>query len=191
MVVSLLHFDRPYQHAKHALGSCHDLERRVTQHGKGRGARLLEVVQAVSITVDQVAQLNATNTYVSDPTLVDEPDLFPPGPSSPPGPSRVELLFLDGRGGIITRSTFTVAPGQTVSLPLAGARLISGKNRATIRAVVHVLDYAVVPQTGAALPDPFIATLEVYDSQTGKTQFIMNPGTLRGVNPLPEPPSAQ
>jgi hypothetical protein len=143
---------------------------------------------AVSITVDQVAQLNVTNTYVSDLTLVDEPDLFP---GYPPGPSRVELLFLDGRGGIITRSLFTVAPGQTVSLPLAGARLTSGKNRALIRAVVHVLDYAVVPQTGAVLPDPFIATLEVYDSQTGKTQFIVNPGTLHGFNPQPDPPGAQ
>ena len=49
MVVYLLHFDRPYQHAKHYLDSCQDLERRLTQHGKGRGARLLEVVQAVGI----------------------------------------------------------------------------------------------------------------------------------------------
>jgi hypothetical protein len=49
MVVYLLHFDRPYQHAKHYLGSCQDLERRLTQHGKGRGARLLEVVHAVGI----------------------------------------------------------------------------------------------------------------------------------------------
>ena len=49
MTVYLLHFDRPYQHAKHYLGSCQDLERRLTQHGKGRGARLLEVVQAVGM----------------------------------------------------------------------------------------------------------------------------------------------
>ena len=49
MTVYLLHFDRPYQHAKHYLGSCQDLERRLTQHGKGRGARLLEVVHAVGI----------------------------------------------------------------------------------------------------------------------------------------------
>ena len=49
MTVYLLHFDRPSRHAKHSLGSCQDLERRLTQHGKGRGARLLEVVQAVGI----------------------------------------------------------------------------------------------------------------------------------------------
>jgi predicted GIY-YIG superfamily endonuclease len=49
MVVYLLHFDRPYQHARHYLGSCTDLTRRLAQHGKGRGARLLEVVQAVGI----------------------------------------------------------------------------------------------------------------------------------------------
>ena len=40
MTVYVLHFDRPYQHAKHSLGSCQDLERRLTQQGKGRGARL-------------------------------------------------------------------------------------------------------------------------------------------------------
>lgn len=49
MVVYLLHFDRPYQHAKHYLGSCQDLERRLIQHGKGRGARLLEVVSQAGI----------------------------------------------------------------------------------------------------------------------------------------------
>ena len=49
MTVYVLHFDRPYQHAKHSLGSCQDLERRLTQHGKGRGARLLEVVHALGI----------------------------------------------------------------------------------------------------------------------------------------------
>ena len=45
----LLHFDRPYQHAKHYLGSCQDLERRLTHVAKASGARLLEVVQAVGI----------------------------------------------------------------------------------------------------------------------------------------------
>ena len=50
MVVYVLHFDRPFQHARHYLGSCQDLERRLTQHGKGRGARLLEVVSQHGIT---------------------------------------------------------------------------------------------------------------------------------------------
>ena len=131
----------------------------------------------VSITGDQVAQLNVTNTYASDRSLVNEAAL------DPPEPSRVELLFLDAGGGMITRSTFTVAPGQTVSLPLAGARLTSGRNRAQIRAVVNILDYAVDHQTGAVLSDPFIATLELYDSQTGKTQVIVSPGTIHGFNP--------
>ena len=50
MTVYVLHFDRPYQHARHYLGSCQDLERRFTQHGKGHGARLLAVISAAGIT---------------------------------------------------------------------------------------------------------------------------------------------
>jgi hypothetical protein len=49
MVVDLLHFDRPYQHARHSLGSCQDLERRLTQHGNGHGARLLDVGRQAGI----------------------------------------------------------------------------------------------------------------------------------------------
>ena len=50
MTVYVLHFDRPSQHARHALGSCTDLTRRLAQHGRGRGARLLEVVSTTGIS---------------------------------------------------------------------------------------------------------------------------------------------
>jgi predicted GIY-YIG superfamily endonuclease len=44
MPVYLLHFDRPYRHAKHYLGTAADLEQRLRQHGTASGARLMEVV---------------------------------------------------------------------------------------------------------------------------------------------------
>ena len=50
MTVYLLHFDRPYQHARYSLGSCTDLTRRLAQHSRGRGARLLEVVSTAGIS---------------------------------------------------------------------------------------------------------------------------------------------
>jgi hypothetical protein len=48
-VVYLLHFTRPYQHARHYLGTTTDLAGRLAQHELGAGARLLLVVLAAGI----------------------------------------------------------------------------------------------------------------------------------------------
>ena len=48
----LLHFDRPYRHARHYLGWTKDkatLARRVEHHRNGSGARLTAVVSAAGI----------------------------------------------------------------------------------------------------------------------------------------------
>lgn len=47
--VYLIHFDRPYKHAGHYLGYASDLEKRLERHRKGRGARLLDVIQKEGI----------------------------------------------------------------------------------------------------------------------------------------------
>jgi hypothetical protein len=48
--VYLLHFDRPYKHARHYIGwTAGDLTRRLRQHRNGSGARLLEVITAEGI----------------------------------------------------------------------------------------------------------------------------------------------
>lgn len=47
--VYLLHFDRPYEHARHYLGWTVDLPARLAEHAAGRGARLLTVVRAAGI----------------------------------------------------------------------------------------------------------------------------------------------
>jgi len=52
-VVYLIHFDRPYQHARHYLGTTNDLEHRLKQHSLGvryGGARLMEVIIGAGIT---------------------------------------------------------------------------------------------------------------------------------------------
>lgn len=54
--VYLLHFDRPYRHARHCTGMAADLDVRLAAHRAGRGARLIEVVTAAGIGF-QVARL--------------------------------------------------------------------------------------------------------------------------------------
>ena len=44
-VVYLLHFDRPYRHARHYTGFTHNWDARETLHILGEGARLLRVIQ--------------------------------------------------------------------------------------------------------------------------------------------------
>lgn len=50
-MIYLLHFDRPYKHARHYLGWTPDdqLDARLAAHDAGRGARLTEVVGAAGI----------------------------------------------------------------------------------------------------------------------------------------------
>ena len=52
-VVYLIHFDQPYYHARHYLGTTNDLDHRLWQHEAGTrygGARLMEVIGQVGIT---------------------------------------------------------------------------------------------------------------------------------------------
>jgi hypothetical protein len=48
--IYLLHFDTPYQHAKHYTGwTAGELEVRLAEHARGSGARLLSVIGAAGI----------------------------------------------------------------------------------------------------------------------------------------------
>ena len=47
--VYLLHFDRPYKHARHYIGWADDLDARLAVHGTRHGARLLAVLRAEGI----------------------------------------------------------------------------------------------------------------------------------------------
>lgn len=48
-VVYLLHFLRPYRHARHYLGWTRDLPGRLSEHEIGRGARLMQVITEAGI----------------------------------------------------------------------------------------------------------------------------------------------
>ncbi len=47
--VYLLHFDRPYRHARHYLGYTANVDQRLAMHAAGRGARLLKVLRDAGI----------------------------------------------------------------------------------------------------------------------------------------------
>jgi len=49
-VVYLIHFDTPYKHARHYLGSTTNLKGRLEQHARGNGARLMRVIIEAGIT---------------------------------------------------------------------------------------------------------------------------------------------
>ena len=47
--VYLIHFERPYKHARHYMGYADDIHNRLVAHGEGRGARLMEVIRDAGI----------------------------------------------------------------------------------------------------------------------------------------------
>lgn len=47
--IYLLHFDTPYQHARHYTGWTDDLMARLEMHRKGTGARLMAVIKGAGI----------------------------------------------------------------------------------------------------------------------------------------------
>lgn len=49
LTVYLIHFSVSYHHARHYLGVAVDLPSRLTQHAKGQGARLMQVVTDAGI----------------------------------------------------------------------------------------------------------------------------------------------
>jgi predicted GIY-YIG superfamily endonuclease len=63
-IVYLIHFARPYRHARHYTGWTGNLPRRLAEHATGEGARLLAVITDAGIgwTLARIWP-NATRTY--------------------------------------------------------------------------------------------------------------------------------
>jgi hypothetical protein len=105
----------------------------------------------------------------------------------PPNPCRVTLSFYDREGQVLgTReepatAVFTLEePNVTASFELPAFQAL-GEDQ--VRA--QILPAVQVPPSPCA---DLVATLEIYDA-SGRTSVLVNPGTLRGLNPQPEPPS--
>ena len=62
-VVYLLHFERPYEHARHYVGWTDNLDARLAEHRAGRGARLMAAVAAAGI------QFTVARTWRGDRTF--------------------------------------------------------------------------------------------------------------------------
>jgi predicted GIY-YIG superfamily endonuclease len=48
-MVYLLHFEKPYCHARHYMGFTDNLDRRLAEHRNGSGSRLMEVISQAGI----------------------------------------------------------------------------------------------------------------------------------------------
>jgi predicted GIY-YIG superfamily endonuclease len=52
--VYLIHFDRPYHHARHYIGYTEDVDARLARHHAGNGAKLLAAVRRAGIGYEMV-----------------------------------------------------------------------------------------------------------------------------------------
>jgi hypothetical protein len=139
------------------------------------GIKLLIETSAVGVTRGQAARLN-----------VYYHDLFPPGPCLPPGPCvppdsfDALLTFYAGDGSVVVQRKVTLTPGRGAALGFAPSGF-DRDGRSALRAAVEV----------AADPSGYrprlVTSLEVLDAATGQTAFL-NPGSLAGFNPQPDPP---
>ena len=86
----------------------------------------------------------------------------------PPGPCRqVEMGFFDVHGNFLRRSSQCVSAGQAVSFDLNGASVESSTTRRAIRAAIRL------DPPGDSNAVNIVATVEVFDNETGKTSFLV------------------
>jgi hypothetical protein len=119
-----------------------------------------------------------------------------PDSAHPPGPCVLTLRFLDARNepfvarsGDPVRHDVALLPGEAAVLELTAASAFAGTSalrrlfRASVEAAADVPPDLPSPCTG------LIATLEIYDNLTGRTQVhVPNPGPPDARVPDPGPP---
>jgi hypothetical protein len=135
-------------------------------------------MSAVGVTRGQAARVSAYYDNFLPPGPCTPTEL-PPGPCTPPASFRLSLNFTDEVGNVVAQRSVTVSPGRAASLIYVPPSF-RADGRATVRASV-----SVEPEAGY-LPR-LIPTVEVSDIASGQTSII-NPGSLKGFNPQPEPP---
>jgi hypothetical protein len=103
------------------------------------------------------------------------------GPTT--GPCMVELMFHDETGSPIKSGMVTLGPGQAGFLEVTGEEVLG-----TSAAARGAIGPCVMPSDGCGAVVP---TLEIYDTETGRTEAILNPLVWKGFNPQPEPPATR
>jgi hypothetical protein len=144
------------------------------------------------IVADQTARVSVVNTS-GDPG------------GYPPGPCRVSLAFVDRAGVVLKEARLTLRPGQATSLdygfaappdPERGDAIGSttdGRSRQDLRARIEIADL-VDPgdrQSRLVPPGPCVPTVEVFETATGRTEFMVAEAS-RGPQPhLQAPPDPE
>ena len=122
------------------------------------------------VTADQVARLSVVNSA--------------PGPAGQSS-CTIDLTFLDSDGKILKTARFALAPQKAAQLDLERRDVADAVGRIQIRASIAE---TVSPSAGLISPGATCApvtTLEVFDSDSGKTSFIL---TDPKMVPLGAPP---
>ena len=146
--------------------------------GRGRAVTLFGMI---GLARGQTARLNVVNLRgrnlpAAEPTAHEvDPISEAAAQLASPVPCGVRLRFLDQRGNTIARSVESIMPGDGAFLDMtfqeAIPRGFEGK-RFAIRAIVQVLR-----RPEETRPCATISTLEIFDSETGRSDVI-----------YPEPP---
>jgi hypothetical protein len=179
----------------------------------GRTESSVEVRAGVHADKPDLKHLVVSGELIEDAT--QKSTLFVPGKGSRPEPDRsgritttlapvgivagqtIRITFLnvgsnpleivpcifDGDGAHLKEgATMTLAPGQMRSLELSWSDAIAGRTetRVQLRGAVHVLE------RHAKL---LVMAGEVIEDTTGRSSLYLSPGTKKGFDPQPDPPS--
>lgn len=133
----------------------------------------------VGLTAGQTARLSVLN----------------PGPPAPLAAGAIcsaQVTFLDAKGSVLKTAPLLIAPGQSVSYDLDRDTDVTGTDqRVQIRATVQTptpTPFFLNPVQ--AIGCPLVATLEVFNNDTGRTQFVLTDLHVPiGILPLPVAPA--
>ena len=107
--------------------------------------------------------------------------------STPDSSCTVTFAFLDAQGQVLATRAVGLAPKQAAFLDIGKSQVPGDDVRGEIRAVLFFGYSGGAPPTADILQQfdcGIVPSLEVYDSNTGRTSFV-----LTGAQPLPGPPT--
>ncbi len=82
---------------------------------------------------------------------------------------RVEMVFIDGDGNILSQKVYEIDSGKSAFLDLRGSEIIGREgSRANLRAEVR---FVGTPDTRAS--ENCIPTIEIFDNESGETRFLL------------------